>query len=770
VVLEVTLAGAVVLRRGHREVGDRILAARQVRLVTAMLVIERHHPVAVDVLAAQLWPGEAPDQWRVAVRGLVGRVRKALVQLGLDGSAIRGEPGRYVVDLSDVVVDLERASDTLRVAERAKERGDAEQGRDGASVARSILSRPVLAGIDGDWVDQQRRRVGRDHLRSLVVLGVCRSRLGDHAAARSVLVEAVELDPLREATWRALMSAELAAGNAAAALGTYEDCRQRLAEHLGVDPSDETQRLHGDVLQAIPVPRRYDVVDDRTRQPAQRSNVSTSVGRVEPYVGLRAFDRAEADLFFGRDGDVNELVELLARRGLVAVVGPSGVGKSSLVRAGLLPALARGAVADADTWLPVLVTPGDQPRKALVHALHAVAGDRRWGVDDLDGPDGLHAVAEGLLVGRPRSARLLVVVDQFEEVFTLARDDAAADLVAMLRGAAARLDARVAAVMTMRADFYDRAAALPGLAEVLTVNQFVVPPLQPEQVETVVTEPARRAGVALEPGLLGRIVADVADEPGALPLLQHLLRELWSRRTNDVMTRGAYEDLGGVSGALAARAEEVYQGFGPEERGIAMRILLRAVQPGEETGDARRPILATELAGPSMPFAVVESVTARLVDARLLTSDRDPASGDPRLQLAHEALIEAWPRLRSCVDEGRAWLLDARRLTAAAQSWAQHERHDCGTPGRGRHAIAYQLTSRPSPSPASVRASPASSKRAGARTAVAWRPQDSTTRRSGRSSRRRVPYGWTTGVAGPPSPGHRPGRWGCGRRSHPVSG
>ena len=681
--LEVSLAGAVALRRGHRQVRGRDLPGRQLQLVTALLVLERHAPVPVDTIADVLWADTLPSRWRVAIRNLVSKVRRALVDLGLDGDALVGGAGVYRVDLGPVTVDLEDASTAAEQAGLDFEAGNLEEARRGANHARAVLSRPILAGVRSTWLDDVRVRAATRHVDALVVLGACRSEQAQPTQARSVLVEALDLEPLREDAWRALMRTELFAGNTTRALEAYETCRDHLAEQLGVDPSPATQQLHLDILQSIPRPMASATMEsavaiaDGVEQVSATRAAATLDG--PPYVGLRAFHRDEAGLFFGRDTEVQELVELLTRHGTAAVVGASGAGKSSLVRAGLLPAIDRGAIPDSDTWIQVVVAPGSTPIKSLATELatvsDAVASD--WITGRLaEDEDGLHQVADAVLADQGPGARLLLVVDQFEELFVLGDPEEAELVVALLRAATRRLDGNVVVVVTLRADLYDRALDVPGMADWLSRMQFVVPPMTGEQIEEVVTGPAVQAGATLEEGLLARIIADGSGEPGTLPLLQHLLYELWDRRTDRVMTRGAYHDLGGVAGALANRAEAVYEDLDHDQRSIARRVLLRSVQPGEDGADSRRPVRASEWSGPTDQRQPVEAVVDRLVGARLLTASQDTVSGERVVELAHEALIDGWPRLRSWVDEARGWLLDHRRVTVAADDWARHDRHD----------------------------------------------------------------------------------------------
>ncbi len=679
--LEVTLAGRIALRCDQQERGDADFTGRQLRLVTAVLVLERRDVITVDFIAGELWPDRLPDQWRPALRGLVSRVRRALRDLGLPSTAISSVGGAYRVELDDVRVDLEQAMHWARAATEAADGNRLEDARDLANRARAVLSRPVVPGADGPWLDAVRERSHDRLIDVLVTLGIVRSRLGLHTQARTVLAEAVDEAPLREDAWRALMQAEVAAGNAAGALDAYGRCRSTLAEQLGVDPSEATQRVHSHVLATIPEPSASaaSTAAVASRPGAAGTALPGDAVASSPYVGLRAFRQTEADRFFGRTGDVQELVTRLGRRGIVAVVGPSGVGKSSLVRAGLLHSLERGAIPDSDTWTALVVVPGATPIKTLAAELAAQSED----LDDMavqgllsDDVDGLHVVVERILADGPPSARLVLVIDQLEELFTLGDPVMAEQFVGQLTAATRRVDARVVVVVTLRADFVEAAARIPGMADMLSRVQYVVPPLVGEQVEEVVVAPARRVGAQLEPGLVATILTDVAGQPGSLPLLQHLLHELWERRVGPVMTRGAYADLGGVAGALANRADAVFEDLDAAGRADARRALLRAVQPGEDGGDTRRPVRESEWTGPGDDPARVEATVGRLVDARLMTASHDAASGERVVELAHEALIDGWPRLRGWVDEARGWLLDHRRLTAAAEDWRRHDSHD----------------------------------------------------------------------------------------------
>ena len=279
-----------------------------------------------------------------------------------------------------------------------------------------------------------------------------------------------------------------------------------------------------------------------------------------------------------------------------------------------------------------------------------------------------------LLLARPPAgsaerARVCVLVDQAEELFTLCRDERERALFLGNLMHAGAADGPACVLLTLRADFYARLAEYPELAQQASAHQYLVGPLDREGVEAAIAEPAHVVSLELEPGLVEQILDDVGSEPGSLPLLEHTLFELWQRRRGRLLTLEAYREVGGVDGALATRADEIYAGLGPEGQTLARRILLRLTQPGEGSEDTRRRATLAELVPHPQEQAAVEEVVGSLADARLLTTSTEETSGERMVEVSHEALIRGWPRLRAWVEEGRAGLRVHRQLTEDALAW-----------------------------------------------------------------------------------------------------
>jgi WD40 repeat protein/class 3 adenylate cyclase len=425
-----------------------------------------------------------------------------------------------------------------------------------------------------------------------------------------------------------------------------------------------------------------------------------------PFKGLQYFEEADSDLFFGREVLTAKLIdrlrvlpspegdrEALRKEGpgrrvepvetvrfLSVIIGASGSGKSSLVRAGLIPALKNGqALIDGSMppegstgWQIHIITPTAHPLAALATEMMGdsdSATSAAWIEDLTQDPRSLTHRLEK----RDTRRHTLLVVDQFEELFTLCRDEFEREaFIDNLLTALSQENSPFTLVLTLRADFYAHLAQYPELRDAVARQQEYIGPMSMEELRRAIEEPARRGHWAFEPGLVDLILRDIGDEPGALPLLSHALLETWKRRAGHVLTLKGYAEAGGVHGAIAHTAESVYQNLTPEEQEIGRDIFLRLTELGEGTEDTRRRASFDELMSDRAAVDDVRQVLNMLAEARLITLNQDTA------EVAHEALIREWPTLREWLNQDREGLQLHRRLTEAAHEWELLERD----PGR----------------------------------------------------------------------------------------
>ncbi|WP_306332747.1 hypothetical protein [Streptomyces sp. KL118A] len=427
---------------------------------------------------------------------------------------------------------------------------------------------------------------------------------------------------------------------------------------------------------------------------------ASAVPSVCPYRGLASYRQQDAQWFFGRERSTEALVAQLRAAeagGLVMLVGASGAGKSSLLNAGLVPTLQNGALLTEDEESgggrgagPVLqLVPGADPLTELTRHIPELARVVPAGEDAAEGDMCARTVREAITAWGERSAgeevdsgsgRPVIIVDQFEETFTLCPDEAdRRAFIQVLHAACSPADGATQApalvVLGIRADFYEECLGYPELADALQHRHMVLGPLTTAELRKAVTGPAKAVGLELEPGLAELIVREVstdgprgAHDAGVLPLLSHALLATWQRRKTGRLTLAGYRAAGGIQGAVAATAERAWSGLDPAARTAARLLLLRLVRLGEDTQATRRRGTRRQLAEESTdPHKTEESLEA-LVRARLVTLDAET------VEITHEALLHAWPRLRDWIDEDRNDHLLRQRLEEDGKSWEDSER------------------------------------------------------------------------------------------------
>ncbi|WP_328519278.1 nSTAND1 domain-containing NTPase [Kribbella sp. NBC_00359] len=589
--------------------GEREQLGRRDRVVLAALVVHPGDVVSAEVLADVLWGEQLPASWSKIVQGCVVRLRKILGSRSIETS-----PLGYKLTIPRDDIDTQRFEHTVVRATNLLAAGDAERSALLLADALTLWRGKPLTDVDG-WdsarIESARLEELRQRAEELYVEASLRS--GRHervlAKARALTAEA----PLRERRWALLATAQYRSGRQADALKTLRELRVVLNHELGLDPGPDIGLLEQAILRQDPSL----VVASALPEPSAEC----------PYLGLKPYDLDDAEVFFGRDAEVAAGLRKLSDNSVLAVVGPSGCGKSSLARAGIAARLRSGG------RRVVVLTPGVHPVAALADAL---PGD---------------------------VVPTVLVVDQCEEVFTLCTD--ATEREAFLD----RLTAHCAAaplILSYRADRLAEIAAYPGFAHAVEQGLQLLAGMSRTDLRTAITEPARLAALVVEPGLVDLLVREVGGQPGALPLMSHALAETWQRREGRTLTVDGYRASGGIEGAVAQSAEEIYAQLRPEQQAMLRELLLRLVTPGPDgqpiRGRLPRRLVVT---GPES-----DALIDLLVGSRLVTSD------DGVVELAHEAVARAWPRLRHWLDDDLEGQRILHHLTIVADSWNSLGRPD----------------------------------------------------------------------------------------------
>ena len=652
------------------------------RALLAYLLVEADRPHRRESLAALLWPESSETAALTSLRSALANLRKVSqdCQIGppyflIDGNSLQFNRSS---DHSSDVEEFCAVNPASDPAERLAEAVEVYRGNflEGFTV-------PDSAAFE-EWALIKREQLRLKMLDMLLRLASHYEQSGDFDRAISYARRIVEIEPWQEDGHRQLMRLLAYSGRRSSALVQFVTCQRTLEKELGVQPERETIALYEDICAG-----RF---ERKVAQPVEEPPFPGS----PPYKGLQYFDETDAGLFFGRErltsrlvGHLQEMAIQEAGSRILTIVGASGIGKSSLVRGGLIPAIQRsGMLAEQHSpagWQVHLITPTTHPLEMLAASMMPagqVESETLSLVEEMRGdPGGLGACIH------QRGEKLLLIVDQFEELFTSCRDER--ERVAFIDNLLSAAEAGcVMVVIALRADFYSHCSRYPQLREAICTRQEFIGAMEQDELRSTIESPAERGGWVIEPGLVDLILRDVGDEPGALPLLSHALLETWKRREGRLLTLKGYAATSGVRGAIATSADSLYQELTPKQQQIARRVFLRLTELGEGTLDTRRRATLVELASSPPEIPEVEGVLKMLADARLVTLSADSA------EVAHEALIREWPALRDWLDEDREGLRLHRHLTEAAMAWEEIDR-DPGELYRGaRLARATEWASR----------------------------------------------------------------------------
>jgi basic membrane lipoprotein Med (substrate-binding protein (PBP1-ABC) superfamily)/DNA-binding SARP family transcriptional activator len=640
------------------------------RSLLALLLARANQVVSTDRLIDALWGDEATDKEKT-LWVYISRLRSVLepdrTEWGASSVLLTKEPG-YVLTVNPDSVDFLRFE---RALEEARGHVEAEPDR-----AVGLLDQALKLWRGDALADFVYEPFARNDIDRLTELRLEASELRFDAQLRlghaGDLVTGLETfareNPYRERPVGQLMIALYRSGRPAEALRAYERHRRTVLEELGIDPSPELRRLEEQIL----------LHDDRLILPGHETTRPLLVAgdQHNPYKGLHAFNESDETTFFGRENLVADLLRRIERGDrLIALVGPSGSGKSSVVRAGLIPRLRKATLPGSGEWFVAQMVPGAHPFTELEAALlrARLAGPER--LSDQLGTDKIAILGAVLRVLPDDESHLLLVIDQFEELFALVED--AGERQRFLEGLLVALDdphGRITVVLTLRADFYDQPLLHPGFGPRLADAVVNVLPLVSKELEEAASQPAAIARVRLEPALLARLIADVADQPGALPMFQYTLTELFERRAGDALLESAYDEMGGLRGAITNRAEDLYNGLLPDERTAARQLFLRLVTMSDEHTWSRRRVHASEIISMDADVVAIQTAIDTFGRHRLLLFDRDKVTGAPTVEVGHEALLTEWPRLEAWISRARHDLLLHASLVAAVDEWERADR------------------------------------------------------------------------------------------------
>jgi basic membrane lipoprotein Med (substrate-binding protein (PBP1-ABC) superfamily)/DNA-binding SARP family transcriptional activator len=644
--------GELRVRRADRPDAAVPLGGPKQRLVLALLLAAPNEVVSVDRLIDGVWGDAAPDTARHTLQGYISELRKAIgPSIERDGSGYAVHAGMSELDS----LELESLT-SAGIAQVGPSPAEAV-----ATLDRALAlwrGRPYHGFEDCAPLATEIARLEELHLGAVEHRLRALLALGRNTEVVTHLERLTREHPYREELRSLQMLALYRSGRQADALRAYQATRVILNEELGIEPSPALGRLEERILVQDPGLELAVAHPD--------PELSAVIGPAEnPFKGLQPFGEEDRDDFFGRDALCEQVISAL-RSGtpLVALVGPSGAGKSSALHAGIVPRLRDRD--GPDRFLVTTMQPGAHPYAHLEVALQRVGSMSAAMMSQLrDGPTGVLRAASRLVDER---TRLVIVVDQLEEVFTSASEDERAAFLAALAVLANEPGSRIQLLVALRADFYDRPLLHDDFADAFTRSVVHVMPLTPDELEAAAVRPLDRQGVGIEPRLVAELVADVRRQPNALPLFQYALTELFDRRNRDTLTLERYQQLGGLRLVVAGRADELYEHLDDAQRDAARQLALRLVTIDGDL-EARRRVPASELTSLEVDLVALQSVIEAFTRHRLLFVDRDPSTGAPTIEVAHEALLREWSRLRRWLDEGRADLRVHRALTGAVDEW-----------------------------------------------------------------------------------------------------
>ncbi len=664
VMISIALLGSLQITQDGQPV---VLPTRKAGHLLAYLALHADEAIPRTRLAGLLWPDS--DNNRGNLRRELARLRQAFGGAAQLHTFLKADRESLTLLSDRVEIDVQRVYRLLESCEKHRYGSTSwcTHCCQRLSAAIDLYNTPLLGespGIDSlemaDWLRFSQEELEKRILTALDSLLLYLAETGNHSQVIHYAGYQLSLCPWLETPVQRLMMAYTLSGARDKAIAAFENFRSYLQEKREEQPGPLLVQTYNQI-------RSYQITPQRLPTLAS------------PYPGLAAFGLQEAHYFYGREPVVARLAEAVKRQPVVLFTGPSGSGKSSVIYAGLLPHLTAPAENGQECWSVISFRPGRTPLFNLAQALfpHWETGAARAAVADalINGNGALGQLVEKALPGplaeTEAGQRCLLVVDQFEELFTLCADDAERRLfLACLLEDVDKGSVRVSlsVLIALRADFMGQALNYRSFSAVSPDQIIFVGMMTDEQLRQAIEKPAYQNHVAYEPGLIERILADLDDSPGQLPLLQFALALLWEKRNGQWITHQAYNDIEEVSGALTHYANGIVARLQPTEQEWVRRIFLQLAHPGEGVEDSRRLASRSEIGEEQWPL-VQKLASSRLV---VTSQDRD---GQETVEVVHEALIHQWGRLRHWLDEDRAFRLWQNRARLALRLWQREGEH-----------------------------------------------------------------------------------------------
>jgi WD40 repeat protein/DNA-binding SARP family transcriptional activator len=649
--------------------------SNKVRALLAYLLVEAERIHSRDMLATLLWPDLPQRNARNNLRYALADLRQNIQDSKYAFLSITRETIQFK-RTSDYWLDVAVFSQIVEATSRKIITSNSVSGAIDELIGVIHLYRGNFmegfavreSPLFDEWLLLKRERYARQMSHGLQILAEYYEQCGEISKALIYARQQVEIEPWNEESHQRIMRLLVMDGQSSSALAQYETCRRMLADELGVNPSETTISLYNKIL------------DERASRDVSNCSLTTnrdpSPGE-SPYKGLQYFEPCDANIFFGRETItatiINHVREMLksttdyvALR-FLALVGASGSGKSSILRAGMVPAIystrfftsTNSSSQERIDWEVHIITPTSHPLEVLNSLEHRSAPYR------------------------------LLIVDQLEELFTicLSEDERKAFLTQLVTFAEPENNTIV--IIALRADFYTHCARYPNLRNAIAARQVYIGAMDIIELQRAIERPALQAGWGFEPGLVDWILRDIGEEPGVLPLLSHALLETWHKREGKLLTSKGYLATGGVGGAIAKTAETFYSNLPASQKRLARNIFLRLTNLGDHTQETRHRATFEELITHPSEAPRVHHLLSQLADARLVTLSYGS------VEVAHEALIREWPTLRGWLDEDQAGMRIRHHISMAAQTWQDFER-DTAELYRGKRLIqALQWASHP---------------------------------------------------------------------------